>query len=152
MLPSMNRQSSCDERAATVQTSQRSSSKRRRRRFLERDTDEERLIVRDKAFSKVHEISHYRQLSETDRTVISARQTKNDDHGRHIRVRRRQENRVRKTKSMRAFSFWEKNNTLSHHSLIIIDHHHVFYNILDHSEMSFSRARIEYEIKTSKVR
>ncbi len=37
-----------------------------------------------------------------------------------------------------------------HHSLIIIiDHHHVFYNIFDHNWVSLSRARVEHEINIS---
>jgi hypothetical protein len=43
--------------------------------------------------------------SRADRTVTSARQTKNDDHDRQdIKIRREQENRAMKSKSMKAFS------------------------------------------------
>jgi hypothetical protein len=41
----------------------------------------------------------------TDRTVNSARQTKNDDHDRqNIKIRREQEDRAMKLKSMKALS------------------------------------------------
>ncbi len=56
--------------------------------FFERDIDEERLIIRDRVFSRIHEISHYKQFLRTDRTVTSARQARNDDHSEHSKVRR----------------------------------------------------------------
>jgi hypothetical protein len=44
------------------------------------NTDEERLIVKDRALSRMHEFSHYRQFSQADRIITSARQARNNDH------------------------------------------------------------------------
>ncbi len=53
----------------------------------------------------MHEIFHYKQLSKADRIITLTRQTKNDDHDKqNIKIRRRQEDRIMKSKSMKAFS------------------------------------------------
>jgi hypothetical protein len=96
----------------------------------------------------MHESSHYRQLSEADRTVTSARQARNDDHLKFERDKHwDQRRRAMRSERMRAYSLWERKSQ-SHHSLIIFsDHHHVFYNIFDQCWVSLLCARNENEIK-----
>jgi hypothetical protein len=121
--------------------------RRSRRRFFEKDTDEERLIVRNRAFSKVHEILHNKQSSETDRTITSTRQTRNDDHDRHNKIKREQT-----MKSRHESTFASRKRIINHiirwsFSSIIITF--FVYNTFDHCWVSLSNARVEHEIKIS---
>jgi hypothetical protein len=101
----------------------------------------------------MHETSHYRQFSKTDRTVTSARQTRNDDHNEHERIRRRRVMRSRKSRTKAFFRSMRRRLIIT-----LIDHHEfsrsslsrLLYNTFDHCRMSLSRARVEHEIKTSK--
>ncbi len=113
----------CDEWAATVQAPQRSSSKRRRRRSLERDNDEERLIVRDRAFSRMHESSL--------QTVLMSRSHNNFSET--------------STKWWSREAYEDRKNHHSHWSASS----RLLYNILDHCWILFSRAQAEHEKKHS---
>jgi hypothetical protein len=129
--------------------------RRSRRRLFKRDTDEERLIVRDRAFLRMHEISHYRQSSETGRTVTSARQTRNDDHSEHERIRRRRVMRSRKSTKKAFFRSVRKNwSSFSLIITILLDHHHhVSFIVLSiTAECHFRAHELSTKLKTSKVR
>jgi type III secretory pathway component EscV len=100
----------------------------------------------------MHEFLHNKQSSETDRTIISTRQTRNDDHDRQIKARRRQR-RLWSRKEWKHHRSENENETVAS----FIDHSHrsssrLSYNTFDHCWVSLSCARIEHEIKTSNVR
>jgi hypothetical protein len=98
----------------------------------------------------MHELFHNRQFSKADRTIISTRQIRNDDHDKQIRTRRRQKNLWDRKK-------WKHHRSESEDETVasFIDHFHrsssrLFYNTFDHCWVSLSRARIEHEIKNFK--